>query len=203
LPFHRRQSVIEIWSRLNGPERKGKTMLEERTLPSATTSSVVEQLFHRPEQPVAGVVASATPNALKPTAGGLSSREREFRKLNLAAATANRIKAIPGTSVAADRAHAEGGIPTAIHRPERSEMETRDCVYNLFRNKQRPEILCAVPEDRPVPNFVVAEQWSVLRPLRPSDISPAGFQPRAASAGVRFNGFHLFQVTARDGFINP
>jgi hypothetical protein len=25
----------------------------------------------------------------------------------------------------------------------------RECTYNLFRNRQRPDILCAVPEHRP------------------------------------------------------
>jgi hypothetical protein len=27
-------------------------------------------------------------------------------------------------------------------------------------------------------------------------MAPAGFEDRAAAAGVRFNGFYLFQVTA-------
>lgn len=92
---------------------------------------------------------------------------------------------------AADRTEAE-----AIQRSDSTKPVTAECVYNLFRNRQRPELLCAVPEDRPVPGFVVAERWSVLRPLRPRDVPPPGFHSRAASAGVRFNGFYLFQVTS-------
>jgi hypothetical protein len=78
----------------------------------------------------------------------------------------------------------------ASARPEAS-----DCAYNLFRNKQRPEILCAVPEDRPAPGFVAPGDWRFERALRPSDMSPAGFEERAARAGVRFNGYYLFQLT--------
>jgi PAS domain-containing protein len=69
-------------------------------------------------------------------------------------------------------------------------------AYNLFRNKQRPELLCAVPEDRPIPRFVDREQWMYAGSLQPQDTRPPGFHDKAASAGVRFNGFYLFQVTA-------
>ncbi len=75
-------------------------------------------------------------------------------------------------------------------------LELHDCAYNLFRNRQQPELLCAVPEDRPVPNFLRWEQWTYERPLRSLKDRPAGFDGRGASAGVRFNGFYLFQTTA-------
>jgi PAS domain-containing protein len=76
---------------------------------------------------------------------------------------------------------------------------TSNSTYNLFRNKQRPEILCAVPEDRPIPRFVDREQWMYAGCLQPQDPRPSGFHDKAASAGVRFNGFYLFQVTAAQG----
>ncbi len=72
----------------------------------------------------------------------------------------------------------------------------RECTYNLFRNRQRPELLCAVPEHRPVPNFLIREDWTFEWPLRVAEPAPAGFEDRAATVGVRFNGFYLFQVTA-------
>ena len=72
----------------------------------------------------------------------------------------------------------------------------RECTYNLFRNKHRTALLCAVPEHRPVPNFLNPGQWIFERPLQASDAGPPGFDGRAASVGVRFNGFYLFQVTA-------
>jgi hypothetical protein len=70
----------------------------------------------------------------------------------------------------------------------------RDRGYNLFRNKQRPELICAVPEDYPVPSFLAEDGWVFERPLRPLDLPPPGFHARAASAGVRFNGFYMFHV---------
>ncbi len=72
----------------------------------------------------------------------------------------------------------------------------RECTYNLFRNRQRPELLCAVPEHRPVPYFLIREDWTFERPLHAAEFAPAGFEDRAATVGVRFNGFYLFQVTA-------
>jgi len=45
------------------------------------------------------------------------------------------------------------------HIPPRTA-EAHEYAYNLFRNKQRPEIVCAVPEVRPVPHFIDLEQWT-------------------------------------------
>ncbi|KAB0269802.1 hypothetical protein FEZ63_00460 [Microvirga brassicacearum] len=66
----------------------------------------------------------------------------------------------------------------------------------MFRNAQRPLLFCAVPEDYPVPGFVIAEGWLFERSLHPADAPPPGFHSRAASAGVRFNGFYLFHLIA-------
>ncbi len=83
--------------------------------------------------------------------------------------------------------------------------ETHEYAYNLFRNRQRPEIICAVPEVRPVPPFIDPEQWTFVQPLRPLEAPPPGFDGKAAHAGVRFNGFYLFHAFAaapgfRDAF---
>jgi hypothetical protein len=77
-----------------------------------------------------------------------------------------------------------------------SRPSARECTYNLFRNRQRPDLLCEVPEHRPVPSFLASQDWTFARPLHATDMAPAGFEDRAAAAGVRFNGFYLFQVTA-------
>lgn len=77
-----------------------------------------------------------------------------------------------------------------------SQLERRDCTYNLFRSKFWPELLCAVPEDRPVPSFIRPGQWLFERPLRPVDARPQGFYDRAAAAGSQMNGFYLFQSLA-------
>ncbi|QRM30384.1 hypothetical protein JO965_05065 [Microvirga sp. VF16] len=85
----------------------------------------------------------------------------------------------------------KSGHQLASLRPEAS-----DCAYNLFGNSQRPEILCAVREDYPIPSFITSEQWVYVGSLRSDDARPPGFDNRAAATGVLFNGFHLFQVTA-------
>jgi PAS domain-containing protein len=87
----------------------------------------------------------------------------------------------------------KSGHPLASARPDAS-----DCVNNLFRNKQRPEILCAVPEEYPIPGFIRSEQWAYVGSLRCNDARPPGFDNRAATTGVRFNGFYLFQVTTAE-----
>jgi PAS domain-containing protein len=87
----------------------------------------------------------------------------------------------------------KSGHPLAAARSEAC-----DCAYNLFRNKSRPEILCAVPEDYPIPSFISSEQWTYVGSLRSGAARPPGFCNRAATTGVRFNGFYLFQVTAAE-----
>lgn len=74
--------------------------------------------------------------------------------------------------------------------------ETRACTYKLFRNIERPELCCAIPEDLPVPRFL-ATGWTFERALPPDGAAPAGFHNRAARAGVRYNGFYVFQLVAR------
>ena len=86
---------------------------------------------------------------------------------------------------------------TMIHDPAAADPILRECAYNLFRNNQRPKLFCAVPEDRFIPSFIDAEGWSFEHVLRKHDVAPSGFHDRAARAGVRYNGFYLFQVTAQ------
>jgi hypothetical protein len=74
-----------------------------------------------------------------------------------------------------------------------------DRVYNLYRNRQRPEIICAVPADYALSDFIGLEQWAFEGSLHHRDVRPSGFNDRAASVGVRFNGFYLFQVTVARG----
>ena len=83
-----------------------------------------------------------------------------------------------------------------LHETALIHPEMRECAYNLFRNNERTELFCAVPEDRPVPTLIVAGAWTFERTLRPHDVAPPGFHERGAKAGVRYNGFYVFQVTA-------
>jgi hypothetical protein len=65
-------------------------------------------------------------------------------------------------------------------------------TYNVFRRKQDPDLCCAVPEDRPVPEFIRPDGWEFLAKIPESARVPQGFSDRAARAGVRFNGFYIF-----------
>jgi hypothetical protein len=83
---------------------------------------------------------------------------------------------------------------TLIHSPASADPVLREHAYNLFRNTQRPMLICAVPEHCPVPNFIDAQAWSFEHVLRSQDVPPPGFDDSAARAGVRYNGFYLFQT---------
>jgi hypothetical protein len=91
---------------------------------------------------------------------------------------------------------------TLIVETAPARQDRRECAYNLFRNKERPELFCAVPEDRPIPSLIVAKAWTLESFLRIHDVAPPGFHERAAKAGVRYNGFYLFQATAPISSIN-
>ena len=87
------------------------------------------------------------------------------------------------------------GPMTSVHPLAPVGSEPRDSTYNLFRNKLRPRIMCAVPEHSPVPTFITPEDWTFDQALRPADETPPGFCNRAAQTGMRFNSYYLFQTT--------
>ena len=63
--------------------------------------------------------------------------------------------------------------------------------YNLFRHKRIPDLHCAVPEDRPVPNFITTKSWGFASTS--NSAASREFDRTAAELGVRLNGFYLFQ----------
>ncbi len=67
-------------------------------------------------------------------------------------------------------------------------------AFNLFRRKEEPELLCAVPEDRAVPRFIAGETWEFGGTISGSSREHPGFDASAASAATRYNGFYLFQA---------
>jgi hypothetical protein len=85
---------------------------------------------------------------------------------------------------------------TSGHQPKSIQPSVDNRSYNLFRNRCLPELVCAVPEDCPVPDFIASERWMYAQSLRPQEARPSGFDVQAANAGVRFNGFYLFHAIA-------
>jgi hypothetical protein len=67
-------------------------------------------------------------------------------------------------------------------------------TYNLFRRADRDELICAVPEDRPVPSFITGPLWDFLGFANESVIGSLSFNHEAAEASVQWNGFYLFQL---------
>jgi hypothetical protein len=84
----------------------------------------------------------------------------------------------------------------SLHQAAQDTTEENDFSYNLFRNREFPELVCAVPEDCPVPKFISPEQWTYEHALRAAETRPRGFHDKGAETAVRFNGFYLFYALA-------
>jgi hypothetical protein len=69
--------------------------------------------------------------------------------------------------------------------------------YNVFRAREG-DVLCAVPEDRPVPRFVNDSSWRFE-----SRVDDTSDLPRAAKVAAEFNGFYIFHPFERPKPKNP
>lgn len=65
-------------------------------------------------------------------------------------------------------------------------------AYNLFRSRRRPDLLCAVSEDYPVPAFLGGHGWDFAGTVDTLLAAPPGFEVDAARVGMRLNGYYLF-----------
>ncbi len=70
-------------------------------------------------------------------------------------------------------------------------------AYNLFQSTKPDGLVCAVPEERSVPPFVVGPHWKFRGRISEKE-TPLGFDRKAAMAGVRFNGFYLYASFQKD-----
>jgi hypothetical protein len=66
-------------------------------------------------------------------------------------------------------------------------------TYTLFRRADKPDLYCAVPEDRAVPTFLRGDHWAFVGRISEAEALP-GFQEEQARSGVRLNGFYLFMA---------
>jgi hypothetical protein len=71
--------------------------------------------------------------------------------------------------------------------------------YNLFCRADRDELVCAVPEDRPVPSFITGPTWDFVGRVKENVIGSLSFNHEAAEASVQWNGFYLFQLINASG----
>ena len=79
--------------------------------------------------------------------------------------------------------------------PARSALGRRGFApsYNLFRHAGKPDLYCAVPDDRAVPSFLRGEHWAFVGRIKQAAALP-GFQEEQARSGVRLNGFYVFMA---------
>ena len=68
-----------------------------------------------------------------------------------------------------------------------------DARLQPVRHRDKPHLLCAVPEDGEVPRFMAERAWSFGGKVTEAAAAPVGFDVLAARHGVRLNGFYLFQ----------
>src|SRR5215213_4296533 len=66
-------------------------------------------------------------------------------------------------------------------------------AYNLFRHKLMPDLLCAVPQDCPVPGFIEGSAWAFAGTVSVRALAPAGLDWEIAAASVRRSGFCMFE----------
>ena len=64
-------------------------------------------------------------------------------------------------------------------------------AYNLFRSTRSADLLCAVPEDYPVPAFINGQGWAFAGKLAESSAAPLGFAWTGAGTVVPLTGFYL------------
>ena len=67
-------------------------------------------------------------------------------------------------------------------------------IYNLFRRTDRQALVCAVPEEAPVPDFIRGASWEFCGRLEGTAIGSSRFDRKAADISIRYNGFYLFQL---------
>ena len=66
-------------------------------------------------------------------------------------------------------------------------------VFNLFRHKLTPDLLCAVPQDYPVPGFLDASTWGFAGAVGEAAYALALLNWNAAMSCVRLCFFYQFQ----------
>jgi len=70
-------------------------------------------------------------------------------------------------------------------------------TYNVFQHGRDPAILCAVPNDKPVPAFVSGPAWSFEGSMPVGQDATEGFRPKLATTSESLNGFYLFLAFRR------
>ena len=65
-------------------------------------------------------------------------------------------------------------------------------TYNVFARRRLPALCCAIAQESPVPSFINNETWMFGGTLKPLEVIPGGFQPKAAQEATQILGYYLF-----------
>jgi hypothetical protein len=65
-------------------------------------------------------------------------------------------------------------------------------AYTLFRHHRMADFLCAIPQDWPVPSFIVGPTWTYAATTAPGVPRPLGFNDDAARYSCQLQGFYTF-----------
>ena len=64
-------------------------------------------------------------------------------------------------------------------------------TYNLFRHGHYPAVLCAVSNDKPVPEFIKGPAWFFEKAIAIGQDVADGFRPELAITAGNLNGLYL------------
>lgn len=82
----------------------------------------------------------------------------------------------------------------SIAFPTRNIMYKQDqqTGHNLFRNQARPDLYCAVAEDKAVPLFIREPGWEFAGHIMDKSAAPPGFREAPARSASSLLGFYVF-----------
>jgi len=89
-------------------------------------------------------------------------------------------------------------VSKVLPRPYSAETEPLSSIYDLYGHKKRSGRMCAVTLNHPIPGFMAAGEWQLIRTFEPTGAPPLGFDPSAASESMLLQGFHLFNLPTDD-----
>lgn len=79
-------------------------------------------------------------------------------------------------------------IPITWTQPMLEQSSTAAAAWNFFSRKDAPDLWCAVPVHRSVPDFLLSGRWR----FGGQHIRPGGFRPEVAINAEELSGFYIF-----------
>ena len=65
--------------------------------------------------------------------------------------------------------------------------------YRLYRLRNNPDILCAIPIDLELAPPASEDTWDLIGEITPDVVPPRGFDPEVASFAFTFQGYYVFR----------